>query len=184
MWSAESYPPNWDTQRGNWKKRKTWDQRRKVLPSPWKVKRVHQKRIQKLVDICRRANPSKGVGCNKSLTELNFIKDSAPAFRGSPQPSHYSWIGRRQCYLVMVQQQLFQILRISADTSIASSISANGIFSTSWGQLASSLFPLFSLIISFFLSFLSSSFFFPLFYLSSHGFLLSELPPEFLRSFF
>ena len=84
----------------------------------------------------------------------------------------------------MVQQQLFQILRISADTSIASSISANGIFSTSWGQHASSLFPLFSLIISLFLSFPSSSFFFPLFYLSTHGFLLSELPPEFLRPFF
>ena len=32
---------------GNWKKRKDGEKRRKVLPSHWKVKRMHQKRIQK-----------------------------------------------------------------------------------------------------------------------------------------
>ena len=77
-----SSPPNWDTQRGNWKKRKNWDQRRKVLPSPWKVKRVHQKRIQKLVDICGRANPSKKVSCNQFSLSWDLSKIPQPLSGG------------------------------------------------------------------------------------------------------
>ena len=77
-----SSPPNWDTQRGNWKKRKAGEKRRKVLPSRWKVKRMHQKRIQKLVDICGRANPSKKVGCSQFSLSWDLSKILQPLSGG------------------------------------------------------------------------------------------------------
>ena len=60
---------------------------------------MQQKYIQKLIDICGRANISRNIPFNHLFIVLEPFENSAAALRGLWQPSHYSWIGRRQCYL-------------------------------------------------------------------------------------
>ena len=60
---------------------------------------MQQKYIQKLIDIRGRANISRNSLFNHLFIDLEPFGNSAAALRGSWQPSHYSWIGRRQCYL-------------------------------------------------------------------------------------
>ena len=73
---------------------------RKVLLSSRRVIRMQQKYIQKLIDIRGRANISRNSLFNHLLIDLEPFENSAAALRGSWQPSHYLWIGRRQCYLL------------------------------------------------------------------------------------
>ena len=72
---------------------------RKVLLSSRRVIRMQQKYIQKLIDIRGRANISRNIPFNHLFIVLEPFENSAAALKGSWQPSHYSWIGRRQCYL-------------------------------------------------------------------------------------
>ena len=73
---------------------------RKVLLSSRRVIRMQQKYTQKLIDIRGRANISRNIPFNHLFIVLEPFENSAAALRGLWQPSHYLWIGRRQCYLV------------------------------------------------------------------------------------
>ena len=77
---------------------------RKVLLSSRRVIRMQQKYIQKLIDICGRANISRNILFNHLFIVLEPFENSAAALKGSWQPSHYSWIGRRQCYLDIISE--------------------------------------------------------------------------------
>ena len=97
----------------------------KILPSCWKVKRMHQKHIQKLVYMYERANLSQKVSCDHFSLSWGPSKIPQPLSVGQsfivslswgpskiPQPtsergSHYSWIGRRQCCLHSVTEWPF-----------------------------------------------------------------------------
>ena len=54
----------------------------KVLLRCWKVKRMHQKHIQKLIDICGRANPSKNVSYNQFSLSWGSSKIPQPLSGG------------------------------------------------------------------------------------------------------
>ena len=73
-----------------------------VLLSSWKLNRILQKHIQKLVYICGRANLSSNSLFGFVFIDLRTFENSASLAEGLRQPSHYSWIGRRQCCLVGV----------------------------------------------------------------------------------
>ena len=72
-----------------------------VLPSSWKLNRIPRKCIQMLVDICGRAHLSRNslLGC--VFIDLKSVENSASLSEGLRQPSHFSWIGRRQCCLTL-----------------------------------------------------------------------------------
>ena len=70
-----------------------------VLLSSWKLNRILQKHIQKLVYICGRANLSRNSLFGYVFIDLKSFENSASFSEGLRQPSHCSWIGRRQCYL-------------------------------------------------------------------------------------
>ena len=70
-----------------------------VLLSSWKLNRILQKHIQKLVYICGRANLSSNSLFGFVFIDLRTFENSASLSEGLRQPSHYSWIGRRQCCL-------------------------------------------------------------------------------------
>ena len=71
-----------------------------VLLSSKKLNKIPQKHIQKLVYICGRANLSRNSLFGYVFIDLRTFENSASLSEGLRQPSHYSWIGRRQCYLV------------------------------------------------------------------------------------
>ena len=71
-----------------------------VLLSSWKLNRIAQKPVQKLVYICGRANLSRNGLFGHVFIDFKSVENSAPLSEGSRQPSHYSWIGGRQCYLL------------------------------------------------------------------------------------
>ena len=70
-----------------------------VLLSSLKLNRILQKHIQKLVYMCGRANLSRNRLFGYVFIDLRTFENSASLSEGLRQPSHYSWIGRRQCYL-------------------------------------------------------------------------------------
>ena len=70
-----------------------------VLLSSLKLNRIPQKHIQTLVYICGRANLSRSSLFGYVFIDLRTFENSASLSEGLRQPSHYSWIGRRQCYL-------------------------------------------------------------------------------------
>ena len=70
-----------------------------VLFSSWKLNRIPQKCIQKLVDVCGRASLSRNSLFGYVFIDLKPVENSASLSEGLRQPSHYSWIGRRQCCL-------------------------------------------------------------------------------------
>ena len=69
-----------------------------VLLSSWKLNRILQKHIQKLVYICGRANLSSNSLFGFVFIDLRTFENSASLSEGLRQPSHYLWIRRRQCY--------------------------------------------------------------------------------------
>ena len=78
----------------------------KSVKLPWfrrnnfrKVTRMQRKYIQKLIDICGRANLSRNRLFNHIFIDLEPFENSAAALRGLWQRSHYSWIMRPQCCL-------------------------------------------------------------------------------------
>ena len=62
---------------------------RKVLLSSRRVIRMQQKCIQKLIDICGRANISRNILVNNLFIVLEPFENSAAALRGAWQPAHY-----------------------------------------------------------------------------------------------
>ena len=72
---------------------------RNILLSSRKVTRMQRKYIQKLIDICGRANLSRNRLFNHIFIDLEPFENSAAALRGLWQRSHYSWIMRPQCCL-------------------------------------------------------------------------------------
>ena len=77
-----------------------------VLLSSLKLNRILQKHIQKLVYMCGRANLSRNRLFGYVFIDLRIFENSASLSEWLRQPSHYSWIGRRQCYLPLAHRWL------------------------------------------------------------------------------
>ena len=69
------------------------------LLSSLNLNRILRTHIQKLVYMCERANLSRNSLFVYVFIDLRTFENSASLSEGLRQPSHYSWIGRRQCYL-------------------------------------------------------------------------------------